>query len=201
VGEPALAAHYDNGAWHKVFLPAPPEEVSAVAPNDIWAMNRPAKPQGGWVAMHWNGSAWRTLALPPIKIPAQGSGFYLMMASGPDSVWLAREIQGSNGKLSSALLHWTGRWHVITVPFPTNGLGNMAPDGAGGLWVAATAGSYPKLVNYMFHYGPGGWTRQLVPARPGPNTPVGWVTWIPGTRSLWATVGTQQFGEILKYGP
>lgn len=38
ISQPTLAAHYDNGAWHKVFLPAAPGPVSPVAPNDIWAM-------------------------------------------------------------------------------------------------------------------------------------------------------------------
>lgn len=204
VGEPTLAARYYHGAWHKVFLPVQPEEVSAVAPNDIWALGLPAKPSSGWVGMHWNGSAWRTLALLPVKAP-RDSISYGMMATGPDSVWLTRMIQGSNHKASVVLLHWTGRWHVITVPFPNSGPGGMAQDGSGGLWVQVTNCSNPKTVSCMYHYGPKGWTRHAVPARPGLTTLVGQVTWIPGTRSLWAIgmlfAADEQFGEILKYGP
>jgi hypothetical protein len=197
VSEPTLAAHYYHGAWHKVFLPAAPEEISAVAPNDIWALGFPAR-QPGWVGMHWNGSAWRTLTLPPVTAP-RDSTFYAMTATGPDSVWLPREITASNHTTRVALLHWTGRWHVITVPFPNAGFGNIAQDGAGGLWIKADTG------NYLYHYGHGRWTRQAVPAKPGLTTFVGELTWIPGTRSLWATgtlgAADAAFGAILKYGP
>lgn len=203
VSEPTLAAHYYHGAWHKVFLPAAPEEVSVIAPNDIWGLGFPAK-QPGWVGMHWNGAVWRTLALPHVTAP-RDSTFYAMTATGPDSVWLTRTITGSNHTTRVALLHWTGRWHVITVPLPTSGLGNIAQDGTGGLWMQATGGSYSKTVFYLYHYGHGRWTRQIVPAKPGLTTLLGELTWIPGTRSLWAT-GTLSaaagvFGAILKYGP
>lgn len=203
VNEPTLAARYYHGAWHKVFLPAAPQWVSAVAPNDIWAVGYTAKPP--WqVVMHWNGLAWRTLALPPVKA-ARDNTAYVGTATGPDSLWLTRQIVGSNHTVSVALLHWTGRWHVITVPFPKSGLGSIAQDGTGGLWLQATTGSYPKTVFYLYHYGHGRWTRRLAPAKPGLTTVVGALTWIPGTRSLWATgmlgAAGGSFGAILKYGP
>lgn len=203
VSEPTLAAHYYHGAWHKVFLPAAPQGVSVVASNDIWSVGFTAKPP--WqVIMHWNGSAWRTLALPPVKA-ARDNTAYVLTATSPDSLWLTRQIAGSNHTVSVALLHWTGRWHVIKLPFPKSGLGSIAQDGTGGLWMQATTGSYPKTVFYLYHYSHGRWTRQVAPAKPGLTNFVGELTWIPGTRSLWATgllfAAAGEFGDILKYGP
>ena len=36
MAQPTLAAHYIRGAWRKVSLPGAPEEVSAIAADDIW---------------------------------------------------------------------------------------------------------------------------------------------------------------------
>lgn len=205
LSQPDLAAQYRGGAWHKVSLPAAPVQVSAVAPNDIWAVGTLAGTSPTWVAMHFNGSAWRTLALPAVTVPAGDSAGYQIMATGPDSVWLGRTVGSFSHTASVALLHWTGSWHLIKVTLPTSTLGRMAQDGNGGLWMLATRGHYPKAVQYLDHYGPGGWTRQAIPTKPGATTSLQSLTWIPGTRSLWAsgslTAGRQETGDILKYGP
>jgi hypothetical protein len=205
ISQPTLAAHHDNGAWHKVILPAAPGPVSPVAPDDIWAMGTLPGASPASVAMHWNGSAWQSLALPAVTVPPGSSAGYQIMATSPHSLWLGRTVGTFSHTASVALLHWTGSWHRITVPFPTAALGPMAQDGSGGLWLLATRGHYPNAVEYLDHYGPRGWTRQAIPAKPGAAASLQTLTWIPRTRSLWASgalvAGSQQTGDILKYGP
>jgi hypothetical protein len=206
ITHPALAAHYRGGVWRKVSLPGAPVQISPVAPNDIWAvgfaLKRTSTP---WVPMHWNGSAWRTVALPKVKIPPGDSAGYGIVAVGARDVWLPRLVGNVRHTFSVSLLHWTGRWHVIKAPASIVGLGPVSQDGHGGLWMEAEYGDFRTGRMFLDHYGAGRWSRQPIPAGHGARAFLGTITWIPGTRSLWAAVnavsGSQQTGEILKYGP
>ncbi len=82
----------------------------------------------------------------------------------------------------------------------------MSQDGHGGLWMQAWRGSSTSVRAYLYHYGGGAWTQQPVPAKTGTRALALALTWIPGTRSLWATgllsgSGGALTGDILKYGP
>jgi hypothetical protein len=207
MSRPTLAAHYYGGAWRKAYLPGAPVSISAVASGDIWALAITKKSlpttKPVWAAMHWDGSAWRTLALPRARIPAGDSASYGITATGPRSVWVARVFYGHTASVS--LLHWAGRWRVIKVPARTLELGQMAQDGRGGVWMLAARGYYGHAAQYLYHYGRRGWSWLADPTKPGATNYLGTLTWIPGTRSLWASgtllVGSSQIGDILKFGP
>jgi hypothetical protein len=209
MAQPTLAAHYFRGAWRKVPLPGAPEDVSAIAADDIWVLGitkqslTAAKPV--FAAMHWNGSSWRTLQLPAVNIPQGDSVGYRIAAVGPRNVWLARQVGNATSTFSVALLHWTGRWRVVRAPTGIKALGPMAQDGHGGVWLEAQVGSVTSGRSALYHYNGGRWSHQGVPSRSGAKASPRTMTWIPGTRSLWAAgwtaAGGQEIGEILKFGP
>ena len=208
LSQPTLAAHFARGSWHKVALPGAPVAIGAVAANDIWAVGitkqslTAARPV--WTAMHWNGSAWRALSLPSVRVPQGDSAGYQITAAGSRDVWLTRQVGSATRTFSVALMHWTGRWHVVRAPSAVKAVGPMAQDGHGGVWFGARVGPLTSGASALYHYNAGRWSHQAVPARNGAGATLATITWIPGTRSLWAaastTAGSQEVGEILKYG-
>jgi hypothetical protein len=210
VSEPTLAAHFVRGAWRKAWLPVAPWAVSQVSSRDLWVLGqtrkslRTSKPVTA--VAHWNGSAWHALALPKVRVPSGTDAGYSLAAVASRDIWLTRQVAASGHTVSTALLHWTGRWHVIKVPFSTDSLqlGSLSQDGRGGVWMLVFR-DLPSFHQYLYHYGSGHWARQLVPARAGVPVSVTTLAWIPGTGSLWAIGGLSKIsgntGVILKAGP
>lgn len=207
-----FVARYDGHTWTKLPMPAVPSQVSILSQQDIWALGytvaTKAKPSTS-ILMHWNGKHWHTLAVPTARVPAHSVEYVQNpVALGPADVWLQRDIvRGTAGAATLYLLHWNGRsWHRVAIPSQISGVDYMTQDGHGGLWLAAN-GPKPAYRWYFYHLN-GKWTRYSVPAANG--TTVGdliGVSWIPGTRSVWATgnmflPGTNGgiIGAILKRG-
>jgi hypothetical protein len=144
----AYAAHYDGRGWAKVRLPAAPDEVSAVSPDDIWALH-------GNVAWYWNGGKWTEHKIP------------------------------------------TGAGN------PPVRFDSVVPDGSGGLW-ATGADINPGGFNRFYHLTGGRWKEVSPPSGIWDRQPE-YLTWIPGTRSVWGTATgltkKGSYGVIIKYGP
>jgi hypothetical protein len=197
-GAGAYAAHYNGRRWVKMKLPEVPTDVSAAGPGDIWALGSSI----GYV-MHWNGKKWATVRLPVLPLPVGASVSYSDMTTvGPDGAWLFRSISFPGSPIpGTAMMHWNGKaW--LTVASPADIVGSVVPDGHGGLW-ADGIDINPGGFWYLYHLVRGHWT-QFTP--PGVNTHAPeTLTWIPGTRSVWAVGSTNNakgfYGVILKYGP
>ena len=209
VSDPTLAAHFVRGAWRKVWLPVAPYAVSPVSSRDLWAVGITRKSVTAskpvTAVAHWDGSAWHALALPKVHVPSGSDAGYSLAAVAPHDIWLTRQVARSGHTVSVALLHWTGRWRVIKVPFSTDSLGSISQDGRGGVWILALRFVSPSLHQYLYHYGSGHWARQLAPARASVPVYARTLAWIPGTRSLWAigdlSKGSSNTGVILRDGP
>jgi hypothetical protein len=187
-----FAARYHDGRWSKAFLPAFPGQISPVGPDDIWATGYRLSNSSS-VLMHWNGRSWRTLAIPvPTNVPPHATEYVSNpVAVGPANIWLQRNILvGSQGARTLYLLHWDGkRWARARFRFPTSFVDYIAQDGHGGIWVVST-GPAPHYQWYFDHLNGGHWSRQRPPATATTTfQQVTALTWIPGTRSLWATGG------------
>ena len=196
LGASAYAAHYDGHTWAKVKLPAAVGEVSAVAANDIWGLGRDA-------AVHWNGRAWAT-----IKIPAAAGkppeSFGELSATGPKSAWVWRTLLVPGPGPVARVLHWNGTKWLSVAATPADSIYSAVPDGAGGLW-ATGIDINPGGFADFYHLAGGHWTQADNPAGVFNHAPE-YLTWIPGTRSLWAVAtGVTAKGTldsvILKYGP
>jgi hypothetical protein len=195
LGAGNYAAHYNGHAWAKVKLPGVPDDVSAVGANDIWAL-------AGNVALHWNGTTWTTS-----KIPAAGGkpaeSFANLAATGPKSAWVLRTIGAPRPGTDAEVLHWNGtRWQRVAGT-PADIVNSIVPDGSGGLW-ASGLDITPGGFNFLYHLTAGRW-KQV-------NSPAGvwdqaneYLTWIPGTRSLWGTAegltSKGNDGVLTRYGP
>lgn len=219
-GTRACASHFSGHRWQKVEMPGIPYAVSAVSRHDIWATGQVpsarhstgiAGPGGpGYIAMHWNGQTWATIAFPDLNL---GSSRHLIggniVATGPHEAWIDYGIQATGtNNTTELLLHWDGTtWHRIAVPLAPNGVWSMAQDGRDGLWLTAE-GSGPAGINwYFYHLSRGQLKLTAAPAKRGTQQlfGAGQVVWVPGTTSLWGIEtlsstahGTQ--GAILRYG-
>jgi hypothetical protein len=204
-----FAARYHDGRWSKAILPAFPGQISALAPDDIWATGYRLR-KAGLALMHWNGRSWRILAIPaPTNVPPHATEYVgNLLASGPASVWLERNILiGSQGARTLYLMHWNGkRWTRVRFHYRTSFADYIAQDGHGGIWVV-TNGPAPRYHWYFDHLNGGHWSRQLPPATATTTfQEITALTWIPGTRSLWAAGGllplhstTAVLGALFRY--
>lgn len=193
LGAGSYAAHYNGHAWAKVRLPAVPDEVSAVSPDDIWALH-------GDTAWYGNGKTWTATKIPK----AAGNppeAFANLTVSGRDSAWVWRTILVPGPQTEADVLHWNGTAWQSVARTPADNIDSVAPDGAGGLW-ATGIDINPSGFNLFYHLARGHWTEVNPPA--GTLTQAQeHLTWIPGTHSLWGTATRfthkGEYGELIKY--
>jgi len=191
----AYAAHYDGSGWARVRLPAVPDEVSAVSPDDIWALH-------GNVAWYWNGARWAASRIPDAAgdPPASFSG---LSAAGPSSAWVWRTVGSPGPAAKVATLHWDGSsWRRAAAGAPADVVDSVTPDGSGGLW-ATGVNVNPGGFNLFYHLSGGRWRPANPPAGIWDQQPES-LTWIPGTRSVLGTAtgltSKGSYGVIIKYG-
>jgi hypothetical protein len=185
---------YNGTKWSLVHPPAEPQTLSAPAANDMWAIGpttataAKAPPLQKLVAIHWNGSSWRTLALPKVSKPA---GDYVttgsIVALGPSNVWEAYGL-GNFGTCCAygGLEHWNGsKWQAVSVPKKPQHLASaasLAQDGHGGLWMLGrTATGFA-----FYHLSAGKWSQSFPPTFVNVTFFPAELSWLPGTRRLWA---------------
>jgi hypothetical protein len=180
-----LAGHFNGHRWVKVHLPAIPVSVSAVSRSDIWVLGRPATDGKSYVLMHWNGKSWRTRALPASLAPAGSELIGLdLAATGPRAAWV--QIFAYSTTASSIFLaHWNGTtWQKVAQPSGAD-LGNMAPDGQGGVWMSGRDTGDGQ--RHFYHRTGGRWITASVPApRSTRVNSVDALVRVPGTTTVLA---------------
>ncbi len=192
------AWHFAGGRWHKVFLPALGQVISAtaVSASDIWTIGRRFSAlrlsQSTAFFTHYDGDVWHTVPLPHIKLPKHG---YIypddVAAASARSIWAAVTIYPAAAH--SFLLHFTGKkWRAIPLPARPDQLLQVAPDGSAGVWAIMFS---PTSGEYKFaHYASGTWKYDAVPTAGLPGLVPGSASFdvyglarIPGTQSMLAT--------------
>jgi hypothetical protein len=195
LGAGPYAAHYNGRAWSKVRLPAAPDEVSAVSPDDIWALR-------GNTAWYGDGETWTATSIPTVAgDPPEGFGD--LTATARDSAWVWRTVLAPGAEPESDVLHWNGAsWRAVSGT-PAEGIASVTPDGSGGLWATGTDG-VPGSLNLFYHLTSGRWTEVNPPTGTWDQGPES-LTWIPGTHSVWGTATGRThkgvYSELIKYGP
>jgi hypothetical protein len=159
-----LVEHWDGASWEVV--PSPNVDpagtegtldnslaaVAAIGPDDVWAVGsfqergnvREGPPSNRPLAMHWDGSAWRIVAVPDVGLGELNG----IAAVSADDVWgVGSSWQAGSARRSPLLLHWDGRaWTRIEAPTDASGeLAGIAAVPGGGLWAVGSqeAGSAP----------------------------------------------------------
>lgn len=96
-------AHPNPGTFNRLYA------VTAVAPNDVWAVGEFTNQISRTLALHWNGSTWTQVQTP------SGSGYshlYGVTALASNDVWAV----GDDGN-STLTLHWNGaQWTRVASP-------------------------------------------------------------------------------------
>jgi hypothetical protein len=206
------AARYNGHFWCKAVVPVAPLGISAQSARDLWAIGptpaTAAKPLARQVfrAARWNGRRWLTMSVPPITA-RKGTGSLSagqVAAVGTDDIWWAYQVTTAEPS-RTGLLRWDrGHWRVIKLPAAIEGIGTIAQDGHGGVWLTADAGGF-NLTQYLYHYSHGQWTRQLVPSPRRYSNEIFGMAWIPRTNSAWAVGeadrnrGNATVGVIARY--
>ena len=201
-------AHFTGRAWKTGGFPIQGSVAAALSDSNVWVGGQSAT--GALVIEHWNGHSWAAKTI----VPAGSVSFSLawvtgIAAVGPHQVW-ASVLIGSGKTPGSFLERWNGAsWKRISLPWKGADITSpVASDGHGGAWVSLGMGTGAKQTMWFAHYTGGKWTKTAVPDKisPPPLSPtmIDQLTWIPGTRSLWATgdVDNASFPTaVYKYGP
>ncbi|HEY7147339.1 MAG TPA: hypothetical protein VH637_24080 [Streptosporangiaceae bacterium] len=188
------AFHYNGRKWRGTRLPVSMGSggsvrlASATSRHNVWAWGYDQR-RGRWVSLHFNGRKWRVIGLPAGLLPAGRTVLpEQMLARSRKNVWGTVYAASGSTRGPVVLVHWNGHhWRRVTRGLPAGGLaGPMAPDGHGGLWLAAMR---PGGAGYLAHYRHGHWYEAAVPAA---AVSVSALAHIPGTSWLWgaATAGT-----------
>lgn len=175
---------WNGRSWTR--FPAPPvltggpADIAALADNDIWVTGTPSQ------IYHWDGARWTRTASPAVS---HGGAVPQIAALASDDVWAAGAVgtSFSSPPLLPVLLHWDGHgWQKVPVPragsFP---LAGIAPDGAGGIWVAPWHSDW--LGARYLHWRAGRWT-DVYANPPGPLSAEFAVAIapVPGTEQVWS---------------
>jgi hypothetical protein len=212
---PAWVRRFNGTSWRQVTLPGTPVDISTLSATDIWAMGPSAntvhKPTQVYIAMHWNGTAWRSLALPKLA-PVNGQPWVpdAIVATAPNQLWMDESIAVNRGTgvqpPGFTLLHWDGTaWSTVVQDLTAIYAPELASDGQGGFWLDTNDDSQPT--NSIVHYTGGQFVSQPAPTEPGFTSQAGGFTLIPGTTSLWglgfltSADGHVTKSDILNYGP
>jgi hypothetical protein len=153
----ATTCHYNGSAWTEVPSPQPRpefgefsyplEDVSAAAPNDIWAVGARVVDTGyevEWEALaeHWDGTHW---TFNPVEQP-EGQILLGVDAVPADDVWAV-----GNDDYGATIVHWNGsEWTHVPTPASgqggrLGGIGSTAPDD---LWAAGYTFSAGNVIEH-----------------------------------------------------
>jgi hypothetical protein len=173
--------HLSGGTWHKsTGLANTISGASALSPADMWAIG--AQHQLNDTLVHYNGISWSPVTSPALA----GLRFGYILAESASNIWAT----AASGR-TPELVHFDGtQWQTlpVTMPKTVTELGNLAPDGHGGLWFQGiSASAQPPRAEHRS--ASGAWSNFRL------STGVGDVedlALIPGTASLWAAGGLEK---------
>jgi hypothetical protein len=161
VDETSLIEHWNGTAWSVVSNPgtSPLSGVTALAPNNVWAVGGTAGSSGSAEILHWNGTQWSVV---PSARPIYGDTLRLsaVTAISANDIWAVGidfyttgEGDTTNRSLAE---HWNGStWSIAGAPAPVVGggdqLNGVAALASNDVWaVGVEAGSFIDNFNGSF---------------------------------------------------
>ena len=103
----SFATHFDGTAWQLTPVPADTylSSVVTVGPGDAWAVGM-VQSTDQPVTLHWNGTAWSTVA--SVTIPAGGSLRNVSARTGSDVWAVGTAFTGDATTVAALTIHWNG---------------------------------------------------------------------------------------------
>jgi hypothetical protein len=194
--DPAVE-HWDGAAWVQVPAEATAENeeglvgVSAVGPNDIWAVGSSGQPSFRDKQIeieHWDGTAWR------FSLPVQASFNNVLSgvaAVSANDVWAVGALStGGTGRNRALIEHWNGTtWSVAAIPDPagTDSLSKVTAVSASDVWAVGSGGPAnggPSRPLFM-HWNGSTWSLVRSPTVQGKTTVLADVTSV-ASNDVWA---------------
>ena len=144
------------------------ESVSAVAPNDVWAVGSYYKLDRGLrvpLAEHWDGSAWTQIPTAP---DADLGELYGVAAVATDDVWAVGYSPYSIASRRPLVEHWDGtQWRTVPtpdVPGPQSDLNAVTAIGPDDVWAVGSHTGLSTPHPLMFHWDGQAWHEVPAPA-------------------------------------
>jgi hypothetical protein len=166
--------HFNGRTWTEVSRTLSGGSGSALSDSNVWALN-------GTDVEHYNGRTWtatNVAGLLPAQLSGHGpSSLADVIALAPNNVYATGNGDQTPRGGPGVVLHYNGRsWtRVAEGGFITGG--QLASDGAGGLWIEGQ--NFPARLPELFHYSAG----QVTGVAPGNSAQSvsASVSQIPGT--------------------
>jgi photosystem II stability/assembly factor-like uncharacterized protein len=110
-----IAFHWDGAVWTKVHVPRPTgvnpsfTAISALNPDDLWAVGYQYGQGNNLFIEHWDGSTWQ-LAEPP-QPPFSSAALSDVDVLADDDIWTVGD--STNGPVDAFFAHWDGTgWDI-----------------------------------------------------------------------------------------
>jgi type IV secretory pathway VirB2 component (pilin) len=199
------AWHYNGRTWSSVASGHGLQGGSALAANDIWAVD-------GADVVHWNGSTWSRTSvarLLPARAELNNPMLTGIFAQSRTSVYAIGNGDEQDEGGPVVILHWNGRqWSRVAegnYGFGVQPLQQISSDGHGGLWLPMPGAGGQR--SYLLHYSAGHLTQGALPDG-AYKMSVEAVALIPGTGDLlgggdthaYASPGSNVVAVVLQYG-
>ena len=193
------AAHYNGSKWSTAKVPVPTSDggviagVSAVSSHQMWAIENTeietsgsAPVAGPPVVLAWTAATgWQDAAEQPTL--AAGDELSSVTAGPGGDIWFGGSARNSAKGTTPLAAEWNGTtWSIAALPAGASSadweLGQMAPDGSGGIWAVVNADN--RGSERLWHLSGTTWS-QVTPNFGQHTWLLEALAWVPHTRSVW----------------
>lgn len=152
-----LVQHWNGSGWQLMAAPEGASgtgalyAVTALAPDDVWAVGSEATRDGDTNALtiHWDGYTWNRV---DVQDPGRSNQLFGVAGSGPDDVWAVGHV-GLGSHARTLAMHWDGSsWSVAPTPNPNasnfNGLSAVSAVSSTDVWAVGGARQTSALAEH-----------------------------------------------------
>jgi len=167
------------------------DDVSASSPTDAWVVGQ------RWdqaLALHWNGTSWRSVTTPEVRTPTLHS----VVDLGPTDAWAVGTTYASvsgAGPSHAIIEHWDGtRWSLAALPAlaAQSTLDAVSASGPSDVWALGWAGARSgQERTLLLHYDGSRWSLVSSPAT---SMEQGWYADVSATGGLVWLAGSEGSG-------
>jgi hypothetical protein len=175
---PGPALHYSGTSWSKVAQSYGTSLASVQSPGDVWGVGQEGSTP---VLTRLRDGKW---SARPVPVKTAGTVLLtgVLVLSDRD-VWVSG--QESNGSTDRPIVMQlaNGKWSAHNPPKAAAAIGDLVPDGSGGLWAEFGA---PFDGQAVLHYTGGRWHTVILPSLKGKSTSAITLAHVPRSATVFA---------------